>query len=177
MNSINVIDLDKTLIPFDSFRYLVIDELKSLNLKITLLVIVRKLRLIDASKFKKYVIEVLKLDSNSKPNSKLVDLIISSIDKKILEKIENRSSATTINILCSASANSYVKEVAKRLGWVGYGSYTDENNLFYHMYGANKLKFIESKFPNSKYSYNFAISDSKSDLEMLKRFESYEIVS
>ena len=176
MKSINVIDLDKTLIAFDSFRYLVIDELKSLNLKIALLVTVRRLRLIDASRFKKGVIEALKLDSNSRLNSKMADLIVSSIDKKILEKIEKESSATTINILCSASANSYVKEVAKRLGWVGYGSYIDENNLFYHMYGANKLKFIESKYPNSKYRYNFAISDSKSDLEMLKRFERFEII-
>ncbi len=175
MKSINVIDLDKTLIPFDSFRYLVISEIKSLNLKVIFLVFIRKLRLIKASIFKKCVIEALKLDTNSRLNTKVVDLIIISIDNNILKKIQYESSNNTLNILCSASANSYVLEVADRLGWEGYGSYRDKK-VFYHMYGENKLKFIESKFPKDKYQYNFAISDSSSDLKLLKKFQKYELI-
>lgn len=175
MKSINVIDLDKTLIPFDSFRYLVMSEMKSLNLKIIFLVIIRKIKFIKAKTFKKYVIKALKLNINSKLNSAMVNLIMSSIDKKILEKIQYESDNNTINILCSASADSYVSEVAKHLGWKGYGSHTNEK-VFYHMYGINKLKFIESIFPKSEYQYNFAISDSSSDLELLKKFKKYDLI-
>lgn len=174
MKSINVIDLDKTLIPFDSFRYLIMSEIKILNFKIILLVAIRKLRLIRAGTFKNLVIKVLKLDINSNINQKMVELVLGAIDKNILDKV-NQESNDTINILCSASANSYVKEVAKRLGWRGYGSYYDGKE-FYHMYGANKLKFIQSQFPKNKYQYHFAISDSRSDLKLLKEFKKHELI-
>jgi phosphoserine phosphatase len=175
MKSINVIDLDKTLIPFDSFRYLVVDEMKAFNIKVILLVAVRKLKLIKAKTFKNHLIKTLKLDTNTKLNRKMVDLINSSIDREILEEINQESDDNTINILCSASADSYVKDVAKHLGWEGYGSFTNEGN-FYHMYGENKLKFIEENFPKSNYNYNFAISDSSSDLDLLKIFKKHRLI-
>ena len=174
MKKINVIDLDKTLIPFDSFRYLVISEMKAFNLNIILLVIIRKIKLIKAGTFKKLVIKAIKLNTNSNINRKIVNLVNNSIEQKILEKIKDESDNNTINILCSASADSYVSIVAKSLGWEGYGSYTNKED-FYHMYGVNKLKFIEAKFPMSEYQYNFSISDSISDLELLKKFQKYEL--
>jgi phosphoserine phosphatase len=175
MKSINVIDLDKTLIPFDSFRYLIIHELKRLNLKIISLVILKKVGFISSKRLKDLVLRVLKLDKNIKLKDKIVELINNSIDREVLEKVKRESDKDTINILCSASSNSYIKEVAKNLKWVGYGSYVKEDN-FYHMYGINKLKFIKSKFPKTKYRYNFAISDNINDLVLLEEFKKYEIV-
>ena len=174
MKEINVIDLDKTLIPYDSFRLFVIGRIKSIDVKIMFLTLLRKLRFLSASKYKEKIILTTNLTDNSKEVDKIVSMILKSINKDILELIENNSNNETFNISCSASPDIYVKIIAEHFGWKGFGSYIEQEN-FYHMWGEKKLKFIYNNYPPNEYIYNFAISDSESDLQLLKQFKKYEL--
>ena len=44
------------------------------------------------------------------------------------------------------------------------------------MYGENKEKFIKREYPMDKYIYNYAISDSISDLSLLRLFDNYDLL-
>ena len=175
MKKINVIDLDNTLIPFDSFRFLVLEEIKRLNVIVIILTVFRKLRIIKLANYKCLIINALKLDENVDSLELISEKIVQSINKIIMEKAKQHCNENTLNILCSASPEVYVKIVAQKLGWVGYGSHFVEKQ-FYHMYGANKVEFIKTKYPTKDYNYNFAISDSESDLGLLKLFDKYELI-
>lgn len=168
-----VVDLDNTLVPFDTFKLLVLKNI--FNVNIIILLIIRRLRLMSALRFKKNVIHILS-DNNwlNKKMTNFVSEIISRIDKNIIEKVNKKTTRFDYIILCSASPDIYVKEIAKRLGWQGFGSSLERDSLF-HMFGINKIKFICEKFPTSKYFYKYSISNSLSDLELLKLFDFWEI--
>jgi phosphoserine phosphatase len=175
MKKINVIDLDKTLIPYDSFRLYVINKIKSGNVRLAIAAVLRKLRFIQAEDFKKKALFNTQLLKKTEEIDKITSNILCSINEEVLEIIKENSDEDIINILCSASPDAYVKKVAEHFNWIGYGSYFNGID-FYHMWGENKLRFIESKYPSNKYIYNFAISDSESDLKLLKQFKKYELV-
>ena len=40
-------------------------------------------------------------------------------------------------------------------------------------YLTNKIKTIEWRYPPNKFTYHFSISDSESDLDLLKKFDHY----
>ena len=42
--------------------------------------------------------------------------------------------------------------------------------------GGKKLIYYRRRYPKDKYEYNYAISDSKSDLELLKLFSAHELL-
>ncbi len=175
MKKINVVDLDNTLIPFDSFRLYAINKIKSGNIGIIKYSILRKLRLISAADYKRSVLLHTKLLDNTEEIDRIMVNILNSINQNVLKIIDEHSDNETINILCSASPDAYVKKVAKHLHWIGYGSYFNDKD-FYHMWGENKLQFIETRYPSSEYIYNFAISDTNCDLELLMMFKKYKIV-
>lgn len=175
MKKINVIDLDKTLIPYDSFRYYVVEKIKSGNIKILIFSVLRKLRLLSLSEFKRRVVLQTNFFNNSKDIDKISSNILNSINSEVIDIVKDNTDKDTINVLCSASPDIYVKKVAEQFGWVGFGSFFNKEE-FYHMWGENKLRFIESNYPSNKYIYNFAISDSESDLKLLKQFKKYELV-
>lgn len=175
MKKINVIDLDKTLIPYDSFRYYVVEKIKSGSIKILILSLLRKLKLLSSSEFKRRVVINTDLLNNSKDIDSILSNIISSIDKQVLDIVRKNSDKDTINVLCSASPDVYVKKVAEKFGWVGFGSFFNKEE-FYHMWGDNKVKFIKEKYPSSEYIYNFSISDNENDLQLLEQFKKYHLV-
>ena len=142
MKKINVIDLDKTLIPFDSFRFYVFYKIRNGNLKVLFLTLLRKLRISSAESYKKNILSVTKLHSCEKDIDTIVKKIIDSINLNILSRIKENSADGTINILCSASPDIYVKKIAAYYNWEGFGSYFFEDE-FYHMWGENKIKFIK----------------------------------
>lgn len=170
MKKINVIDLDNTLIPYDSFRMYVIEQIKSGDIILIFLTLLRKVKFISSADYKKKVILYKQLKINIVDINNIVSKILNSLNQDILEMINKNTDDRTINILCSASPDVYVKKVAENFSWIGYGSFL-QGKEFYHMWGENKLKFIERKYPSSKYTYNFAISDSKTDIELLERFK------
>ncbi len=174
MKQINVIDFDKTLIPFDSFRVYVKKGIKKLNVKVIFYTVIRIFKIITNETFKK---KIIKLDVLNTPELKsFEDFLLNSINLKILDKIKQQTTDNTINILCSASPNFYISNIASKLNMIGYGSRFINENDFIHMYGNNKIKFILDHYPKEKYHYNFAVSDSSSDQKLLSLFEESELI-
>ena len=175
MKKINVIDLDGTLIKYDSFRTLLRLELSRINLPIFAITILRTMRILSQAKYKAWVILLLEKQRNEKYFIDFAAKICKSIDKNIMEEIGSNSDYNTSNVLISASPNIYVKHIIHKLSWEGSGSYFKEGS-FNHLYGDNKLIWIKKQYPEMCHYYNFAISDSSSDLQLLKAFATYRLV-
>ena len=177
MKKINVIDLDNTLLPYDSFRKYTLNFLrnKQSTLHILPLIILRKSRLLNSSAFKKRVIERgRKVDNYNDKMKEFSDQLFADIDNSIIETVRNYTASETINILCTASPEDYVKHLADLLGWECLASQLDsDKNYFVHMHGRRKVETIRKLYPEDRFRYNFAISDSQSDEELLMVFESY----
>lgn len=174
MKKLNVIDFDNTLIPFDSFRFYVKKGIKKLSVLFILYTIARIFRLIDNETFKQ---KIIKLNPYNKAEINSFQIyIINSIDQVILDKVKIHTSENTVNVICSASPDFYISEIAKKLNMIGYGSFFNSKKEFFHMYGQKKVEFIKKKYPLDEYEYNYAISDSKSDLLLLSMFKEHELL-
>jgi len=138
-----------------------------------MLLVLRSLRLIRSDDFKrKTIICLRKLDNYDLIIEDFVSKLLTDLNYDICHNVYQHSNSNTINILCSASPDDYVKKIAQHLNWHYLSSgIVDEG--FVHMFGNNKIKYIQKLYPKSKYSYNYAISDSDSDLELLKLFDEY----
>ena len=180
MKKINVIDLDNTLLPYDSFRkyVLILLRKKQSTLHILPLIILRKLRLLDSSALKKRVIKRgRKVDNYNDKMKKFSDQLFADIDNSTIETVRSYTDSDTINILCSASPEDYVKHLAELLGWKYIASQLDsEKNYFIHMHGQRKLETIRKLYPENRFRYNFAISDSQSDEQLLRIFSEYKLI-
>lgn len=174
MKKINVIDLDKTLIPFDSLFYFIIALLKTKELFAVLsFIFLRLTRVYDNTALKEKML--IKFRESKKRNEileKLKNRIIRNLDNNVISLVQKKSDLDTINVLCSASPAVYVKLIGEHLGWHTIASdFYDEE--YVNMRGKKKILFINKQFPQSTYKYNFAISDSKEDLDLLKLFDHY----
>lgn len=175
MKRINVIDLDNTLIPFDSFRFFVLNKIRSGNVIAILYSILRKARFISTVNFKKGIILNTGLLNDTLTVNKIVSTALKSINPTIINMVKEHTNDNTINLLCSASPDVYVKKIAEHLNWTGCGSSINGKN-FFHLWGQNKLKYIKTNFPQTDYLYNFAISDNESDIELLKKFRIWKLI-
>lgn len=167
---INVIDLDKTLIPFDSFRKFIIEEIKKGNVKFCFYTGLKVLKLISLEKYKHYIIKILDDKFNDSDFEPFVNDTISLIDSEVLSIIKNNSDEDTILILLSASPHSYVKLIAEKLGWQGAGSYIDKEDKFHHIYASKKVQWVRDNYDEKHFIYNMTISDSDTDKELLELF-------
>jgi len=178
MNKINVIDLDKTLIPFDSFRYLLLAYLKDKNFLtiVSLYVFAREIRLVKSEAFKRQCLIHLRKDKQyQKMINDLLGKIISATRHEIMNMINSETDQETINVLVSASPIDYVGLVAMELGWQWLASDL-VNGQFIHCHGQKKKELVLLHYPSEKFEYNFAISDSVSDLPLLEMFKRHKLI-
>jgi phosphoserine phosphatase len=178
MWKINAVDLDKTLIAFDSFRYFVLAHLKerSFLTPVSLYTLFRKMRLMGSADFKHKALIQLRKDVQYKEKiSDLAGKVISDIKPDIMQFIQHETDTETTNVLISASPADYVKLVAKELGWPWLAS-DIVSGEFIHCHGLKKKELVLLHYPSEKYDYNFAISDSSSDMPLLEMFRKYELV-
>lgn len=177
--NINAIDLDKTIIPFDSFRFLIVKYIRDNNFAtiVTIFVLARKFRLLSASTFKRLAFNCIMRSFNSNNYIfAILEKVESNLNTEVLRLIEENSNPETINVLISASPEVYVKKIADKLNWECIGT-TIKGKKIIHCYGEKKKDLIIKQYPKTDYHYNFAISDSKSDLSLLSMFEHYKIVN
>ncbi len=179
MQKINAIDLDKTLIPFDSFNFIIKAYLKQklFITPLTFYVILRKLRLINIGVFKKCALCILKLD-RSYPEllERTAYRIKKNINPSVLNKIYSETDMHTLNVIVSASPSDYVKMIAEELNWKSIGAELNGRDLT-HPYREEKIKHFKEAYPPERYIYNYAVSDSANDLSLLKAFKKYEIIN
>jgi len=176
---INVIDLDHTLISYDSYRgYLK----RILNHPIYFLfgltiIILRKIHVITLAKQKYYAIILnKKIKGYEKYISDYSETLFYDINMNVMKIILQNTDDFTINILCSASPYDYVKPLADKLGWECLATYLNDNGEdVVHLFAKNKINKINEIYPKDTFLYNFAISDSKSDIDLLHSFNKYEL--
>jgi phosphoserine phosphatase len=169
MQKINVIDLDDTLLPYDSFRRLVIREVKKFDLHVVFVLILRMLKIISSEKFKKYISNYCVSKYNVSDIKTFALSVFNDLNQDVLNIVNQNTDRGTINVLISASPHFYVKEIIKILGWEGSGSYY-QSSVFYNLYSNKKKEWLNNNYPKEVYEYNFAISDSSTDLSLMKDF-------
>ncbi len=171
---IHVIDLDGTLIDYDSFRTYTLLFLRNRQTfyRIGLYVLLRKFRLFSAPAFKAMIITAARRVRNYEEMMvEFADKILRSADATVLQIISEKCQDVGIFVLCSASPEDYVKHIAARLKWEYAASYFTENDSsFIHLFGQNKINEILRTYPPEQYEYAFAIADSASDHALLQKF-------
>jgi phosphoserine phosphatase len=168
---INVIDLDKTLVSYDTFRKLVFREIKKGKFTAIILSILRIARLISSSNFKKRIQKYLQRNYLTSFFTDYATEIYQQINPEVMELINQNTEKGTINILLSASPNDYVQPLCELLNWKGVGSYFDENNNFQHLYGIEKISWLKDFYPEKDFYYHLSISDSETDKQLLELFQ------
>jgi phosphoserine phosphatase len=113
-----------------------------------------------------------KTDNYEDEMKKFSSSLYRDINKSILSFVLAQTDERTVNILCTASPEDYVKYLAEMLEW-SYLCSTLENDsgAFYHLYGENKITSLTQRYSPHHYIYHLAISDSKSDSTLLKLFQ------
>jgi len=171
MKNLIVIDLDNTLIPFDSFRKYLFCWVKYFPIRIPLLLLERRLRITDQHQFKTKVLNIV---SNHPKfnilNREVAEFIIDNLNTEILNRVKKNSNEYSELLLLSASPNFYVSLIAEYLGWAAKGSFFNQKGELVHLHGVNKVKYLKSNYPESDYSYYYAIADSDSDDGLLDLF-------
>ena len=177
MKKINLIDLDFTLIGYDSFRKYVLYFMFSdpaTFAKYIYWIFQRYSKLISrADLFSKMILEARKRNSYRQRMEEFAELALKNIDPKVLDFIKMHTDKNSLDVLCSASPDDYVKIIASKLNWESLGSYFNEDGEFVHLWGIGKKTGVEKKYPKTEFEYNFAISDN--DLELLKSFKKYKL--
>jgi len=168
---INVIDLDKTLIPYDSIRTLVIREISRLNLEVIFIVLMRMTRILNQYQFKSRLIKSIKRKRDISYFDNFAKELFQDIDNDVLNLVKNATDSNTSNILISASPDFYVSALIKLLEWDGTGSYFDQFDNFHHLYGKGKIEYLIKKYPPHSYDYHLSVSDSSTDDELLNLFK------
>lgn len=178
MKKLNVIDLDKTLLPFDSFTHLLFRSLLKPNCFFILsyLILLRVVGSLDRENFARRVLLLLqKQKIFFQEMQAYEDELFNQLDPDVIQLIQAHSDTETINVLCSASPVDYVAPLAQKLNWECLCTHFEDsdsvsNPIFHHLYSEKKMLAVLKKYPDSFYSYNFSISDSESDLSLLKLF-------
>jgi len=177
---INVIDLDSTLLPYNSLIHFVWLFMKNRRCFLPLLLyLTRRMRgkITKDEYLKKVLITARKTTHYEKKVKKFGLSLYDDIRKPMLRFILENTDEFTINILCTASPEDYVKYLCEKLGWIYISSTLDSNDEnFIHMYGHNKVIAVQKMYPKQNYTYNLAMSDNISDRELLRLFDkSYHI--
>jgi len=177
---INVIDLDSTLLPHNSLIYFVLLFMKNRQCFLPLLFYLeqRITGIITKEEFlKKIMITARKSTHYEKKVKKFGLSLYDDIRKPMLRFILQNTDEFTMNILCTASPEDYVKYLCEKLGWPYISTTLDNNDEnFIHMFGHNKVIAVQKMYPKQDYTYNLAMSDNISDRELLKLFDkSYRI--
>jgi phosphoserine phosphatase len=177
---INVIDLDSTLLPYNSLIHFGWRFMKNRQCFVPLLLYLTQRMTGKVTKdeyLKKILITARKSTQYEKKVKKFGLSLYDDIRKPMLSFILENTDESTINILCTASPEDYVKYLCEKLGWPYISSTLDNNDEnFIHMFGQNKVIAVQKMYPKQNYTYNLAMSDNISDRELLKLFDkSYHI--
>ena len=177
---INVIDLDSTLLPYNSLIHFALLFMKKRRcfLPLVLYLTQRITGKITRDEYlKKVLITARKTTHYEKKVKKFGLSLYDDIRKPMLRFISENTDESTMNILCTASPEDYVKYLCEKLGWPYISSTLDgHDENFIHMFGHNKVIAVQKMYPKQDYTYNLAMSDNMSDRELLKLFDnSYHI--
>ena len=108
-------------------------------------------------------------------NERFSDYLIKRMDLELVDALRQNLSQEDVILLLSASPDQYISIIGHKIGTKAKGSYFNNKNNFVHMYKLGKIDYLNINFPPEQYLYHYAISDSNSDLSMLKMFDKYKL--
>lgn len=166
-----VVDFDKTLIPFDSFKRFIYLWMKEYPVSIFLIVTLQKIRILNAGNFKRLIIQRVTKNRNfTYINNDFSNALFERINIDVQKKIKNELKQNTTVLLLSASPDIYVSNIGNKLGYKAKGSFFDLDQRFVHLFGSLKIEYLKKHYPRERFNYLYAISDSNSDIELLNMF-------
>lgn len=176
MKKLVVFDFDKTLIDHDSFKALIKKNLL-INPYLIKLICLRFFNKISRKEFAKSSHQ--KIESVLSDNvyvSKFIKSTLRSVNKDVYRKFKDLKQEEVYILLLSASPNEYISEIGKILGFdSALGSFFEEEK-YIHMYGNEKLTYLKSNYPKMHWDWFYAISDSHSDVLLLKSFKKFDLI-
>ena len=174
MKRLYVLDFDKTMIPYDSWGLFLRKLLLRFPVTVGMWLFMRKLNYINRRELKQRIALLVE-------KKKRLEEFSYAFMKEVCDdiywplEIHDGGDDKTVIIL-SASPMCYLHYLNDFIGSdinvVGSGIY---NGVYVEMYGENKMQYLLANYSRSEYSYEYAISDSESDLIWMKNFKRYEI--
>jgi hypothetical protein len=177
MKRLNVIDLDGTLLPYDSLSRWVLHFKTAEGLFSPLRWWGLRYRFgwMDRSAFVRRCVDHLRRREDYESfNRSFAERLARDFSPEIRSIVRQHSDAETVNVLCSASPDDYVKHLAAALGWECRATGYRPDGHWQLLYGAEKLRRIREDFPDTDYVYHFAIADDASDEVLLHAFRESE---
>ncbi len=169
MKQLYAYDFDKTLIPYDSFRRYLMFLMRFRPIYILYLLLLRKIHIIDRKRLKQKVTQLVE-------SSTILENKTKHFAKGLFKDIRlSEMSEEAMLLIITASPMVYMKYVAEELhcqllcsDYIG--------NEYIEMYGTAKANYLYQSYPSCSYQYEYAASDSKSDMCWMKEFKQFEIV-
>jgi len=177
---LNVIDLDKTLLPYNSWANFVIVFLGNWRcfFPIIYFSLLRGVGVLSRGGFQKSLLRVIRKIVGYEETAKTFgERLYQDIRLPLVRFIQENTDETTVNVVCTASPEDYVKYLCDKLGW-GYVCSTldQDSNHFIHMFREQKIRAIQERYPVKDFEYHLALSDDKRDLGLLRLFDKYYLV-
>lgn len=171
MRELVAYDFDKTLIPYDSFRRYLLHLLRLRPVRIGTLLLLRKLRILSAAGLKERVTRMV-------DHSAALTRETKHFAQRLIYDLQMPGHTTKggMVLIISASPNVYMHNVAEIIGCeLLCSDYVD--GRYVEMYGTTKAEALHAHFPQTEYTYVYALSDSPSDLCWMNEFKKYDIIN
>jgi phosphoserine phosphatase len=172
---VNAIDLDGTLLPYDSMHRYWRWQLRNIRTapSAAALAVLRLTGGMGRARFTEMLVRVgRRLTGYDERMRGFAAGLYRDLDGSAIRLVQQHSPTGTVNVLCTASPEDYVRHLAARLGWEFLCSrFSSDGSAFTHVYGEVKAREFARRFPASQYEYNFAIADSDADRALLRLFK------
>ncbi len=177
---LNVIDLDKTLLPYNSWGRYVMENLKNYRcfFPIIYFSLLRGAGLLSRGAYQKSLLKVIrKINGYDDKARAFGEALYQDVRTPLVRFIQENSDEATENVVCTASPEDYVQYLCGKLGWSYVCSTLSQDSIhFTHMFREQKIIAIRQRYPVEQFEYHLALSDDRRDLGLLKLFENYHLV-
>jgi hypothetical protein len=177
---LNAIDLDKTLLPYNSWAKFVIIFLGNWHcfFPIIYFSFLRGIGVLTRGGYQKNLLMVIRKTEGYENTAKTFgEGLYQDVRTHLVHFIGENTDEATVNVVCTASPEDYVKYLCDKLGWSYLCSTLDqEGTHFIHMFREQKIISIQQRYRADNFEYHLGLSDDRKDLGFLKLFKKYYLV-
>ncbi|HVQ00268.1 MAG TPA: haloacid dehalogenase-like hydrolase [Candidatus Thermoplasmatota archaeon] len=177
---LNVIDLDNTLLPYNSWGKCVMEFLQRPRcfMPIIYYSLLRGFGLLSRGMYQKSLLGVIRKTPDYEDIMRTFgESLYEDVCTPLLRFVQEETDEGTVVVLCTASPEDYVKYLSAKLGWQYVSSTLDQDlTHFNHMFREKKITAIQQRYPRKDYDYHLAMSDDRKDFGLLKLFEASYLV-
>jgi phosphoserine phosphatase len=173
-----VLDLDGTLVPYDSLRRYCFCLLRTSARWEVLNALLRRAIKLDSA------VDLLdRLDKAVRSlhgvqafHQRFAENLRCDMLPDVLSFVRGAVTLDARVVLCSASPEAYVLPLSKAMNWECVASGRRADGKMVRVHGVKKLEHVLRAFPPQLYSYDVALADAVSDIPLLIQFESAFLV-